>query len=267
MDLKKKEEQILSEIEMYLNEGYDRKTILSVLRAKYNDSKYYLNDLIDTKMTQIVKKALIKDNGLSSKKPETNDNNNLNHNQDVDKPIHKKNSKLKIIIWIFTIIAVFLMLFIYFSNDYRKGENLENLEREVPLFTQLANNAVYNIELGSSKIKEGFQEYLDSSRNKPDINVALAAYIYSAELFWGVAEEDMSVMLGIMKKTKEIIKPSAYEKFANLYSSIAEYKQGVSPYGKNSSNYNKYSIESKIKMTREMTIFSTFIGNYEDLLK
>ena len=70
-----------------------------------------------------------------------------------------------------------------------------------------------------------------------------------------------------MKELKPLLKPSIYEKFVEIYSAIKEYKQSVSPYGKNADDYKQYTTDYEIKITREMANFKSYIDDYEELLK
>lgn len=272
-----KQEEIKKEIQQYISEGYDQKTILSVIRAKHSDSLHNLKTLVESEFNrkfeegkQPPKKESDFYKSSEYKKPEVRFKKYQANNQSKKTP-----GRILIILVtlaLLTVGVVFLSKWII--NDLKRGENMDVLELQIPLFTGFADSAIYDIRVGSARVKEGFQEYLDQVAKyssyksyTPDIDEVLDPYISSAERSWRAAQANIDAMYDSMKRLKPILKPSIYEKFADLYSAITEYKQGVSPYGKNANDYKKYTTDYEIKITREISKFKSYIGDYEDLLE
>jgi len=192
---------------------------------------------------------------------------------------HLSQKKGKLNKWVTTVLFIIVIAVLIslgtsvVNNSVERGNHIDILEWEIPIFLENLEASVYYINAGRDKISEGFQEYLDSLGNyysSPDIDEVLEPYISSAESKWWFAESYMNVMATCLDNLKPIVKTEVYDKFVDVYSALEAYKEGVQPYGKSALEYRRCKNDSEIKISGEIASFKSHINvddDYSEYLK
>jgi|GEM_PF-5072137 len=201
---------------------------------------------------------------------DSNDGETSNESENIEKPYSplkefvvekKKNKKPKIVSVI--ILTVMVVVLIFGLNNYltykHDREVQEKTQHNANMFLLSIVNAISNLEKGMYEIKEGFDEYKAGNYTHTSLDIVMMPYLSKAEWYWDMAETDLSEAFESMSTLKKLVDDKTYDHFVDMYASVSEYREGVSPYGKSSIQYNDDVSNVNSKLQNAIARFKSYI--------
>jgi len=159
-------------------------------------------------------------------------------------------------------IMALVVLFVIFAvaiNNCSNQKKEEELQEKVQMFTVAMGNAISYLEDGMYEIKEGFDSYQDGNYTHTSLDTVMKSYLTRAEVYWGMAETEISEAFEYMSVLKSLVDDKTYDHFVDMYVSVSEYRQAVSPYGKSSMQYDNDVSDANTMIHNAIARFKSYI--------